>query len=174
MKSVKLSTKISIYISGAISALAKGWKHWQRDKLMLCSTLLYLLELYIHRAGPCWEGLLFSSALVYSNRDLVYECGSSNCDNAVKCIVVVIHTESWREVVILIEENTPLLNGNIFRISHLVCESNPIHWVHMHVIYSVFAKMWYMVQMVWTSQLLWYTRVSALSIFWWLTLSLVN
>lgn len=64
---------------------------------------------------------------MYINSDLVEECGSNNSDNTVKYTVFLFDTESWREVVILIEKNTPLLNGNIFRVSHLVCESIPIH-----------------------------------------------
>lgn len=64
---------------------------------------------------------------MYSNSDLVDECGSRNSDNTVKYILFLFDTESWREVVISIEKNTPLVNGNIFRVSHLVHESIPIH-----------------------------------------------
>lgn len=64
---------------------------------------------------------------MYSNSDLVDECGSSNSDSTLEYIVFLFDTESWREVVILIGKNTPLLNGNIFSVRHLVCESIPIH-----------------------------------------------
>lgn len=52
---------------------------------------------------------------MYSNSDLVDECGSSNSDNTVEYIVLLFDTESWREVVVLDREKYSIIEWEYFQ-----------------------------------------------------------